>query len=916
MRPAHQIYSSQLSQLRHGYPLWCPEPCLYDRVKPGDVGYLRDGYFHRLFNATLPADDPEQTLGVPPLFQPLELSPSLLYHNNKFFDPGTLRSSSVSEYRYGVDVNGMILPGGAGVHFSCSTKLGALLHLSNPAEREEAMAKESFETYTLRNFHHWYDFANKTHGCGVKTGMMIVTGCDRTFEWASAVFDDRSKDGGISFKIDTVPGVSAEVSFSGKWDTTSSVQHRSGPIHKGADEPKIDQTIFIRGFKILQRPMRAPKVIRAAAEPRSKSPSPDNDEDQADLRKSSGVSDDRESTEWEWALESIPGESRVYHPSDALLEHILDHSQDDVAIVHDDHWCGTSAHPALGASVADILKNYQRSFFDDGLSRDQWNVDATNRERELRETQTELERCRMEKEEWERMALQDKVVADEARSNAEMYRRDFELEREARERDAAELDSEREKSENLQSVLQDFQAAKDHELRQAVKDYNSQLIQVTQSLAEYKHRALTAELQLEDFQTNTSRTQELEKEVNGLNGHSLANGKQNDAEGPSDPVEQLQRELERTREEKETLAAQYRNLLAKLTTMRTTLGNKLKQDAEELDRREVLVQQLTAQNDNLTSTVEMLKEELISTSAEAERASGELDSMRSRAFEESAQENQVRERELRETQTELERCRMEKEEWERERMALQDKVVADEARSNAEMYRRDLELERVGKEVKEKTLLIEKLRHEAIIINEHLMEALRRLRRNSTDTNVDRRLVTNVLLSFLNTPSADPKRFEMLSLLASVLSWSDPEREKAGLQRAHTGLAPPTSFWGRSSTSTPPKTDLDKSDETESFSRLWVEFLLTEASAGQADPASALPKSNSTPNTPVRANNSLPGTPTSPTIKSPGTRRLASFGQQQQSATVNASSPNLLAMGPPPMSRKGKEKETERQDGL
>jgi outer membrane murein-binding lipoprotein Lpp len=132
------------------------------------------------------------------------------------------------------------------------------------------------------------------------------------------------------------------------------------------------------------------------------------------------------------------------------------------------------------------------------------------RERELRETQTELERCRMEKEEWERMAMQDKVVADEARSNAEMYRRDLELEREARERDAAELESEREKSENLQSVLQDFQAgerplvsfffgpnastAKDHELRQAVKDYNSQLTQVTQSLAEYKHRALTAEV--------------------------------------------------------------------------------------------------------------------------------------------------------------------------------------------------------------------------------------------------------------------------------------------------------------------------------------------------------------------------------------------------------------------------------------
>ena len=64
----------------------------------------------------------------------------------------------------------------------------------------------------------------------------------------------------------------------------------------------------------------------------------------------------------------------------------------------------------------------------------------------------------------------------------------------------------------------------------------------------------------------------------GLNGDSHSS---NDDEDLShlDPVERLQRELERTREEKEALAAQYRNLLSKLTTMRTTLGNKLKQDA-------------------------------------------------------------------------------------------------------------------------------------------------------------------------------------------------------------------------------------------------------------------------------------------------------------------------------------------------
>jgi hypothetical protein len=55
--------------------------------------------------------------------------------------------------------------------------------------------------------------------------------------------------------------------------------------------------------------------------------------------------------------------------------------------------------------------------------------------------------------------------------------------------------------------------------------------------------------------------------------------------------------------------------------------------------------------------------------------------------------------------------------------------------------------------------------------------------RGSANTSVDRRLVTNVLLTFLCTPQEDTKRFEMLGLLASILSWSDEERVRAGLRR-------------------------------------------------------------------------------------------------------------------------------------
>ena len=68
------------------------------------------------------------------------------------------------------------------------------------------------------------------------------------------------------------------------------------------------------------------------------------------------------------------------------------------------------------------------------------------------------------------------------------------------------------------------------------------------------------------------------------NGHT-ANGSEDSEDADLDPVERLQRELERTKGEKDVLASQYRTLLSKLTTMRTTLGNKLQQDAVSLPRR-------------------------------------------------------------------------------------------------------------------------------------------------------------------------------------------------------------------------------------------------------------------------------------------------------------------------------------------
>ena len=54
------VYLEQLSSLYRGIALWEPEPVkeYYDKVSIGDVGYVYNGIFYRMFNVKLPWDDP------------------------------------------------------------------------------------------------------------------------------------------------------------------------------------------------------------------------------------------------------------------------------------------------------------------------------------------------------------------------------------------------------------------------------------------------------------------------------------------------------------------------------------------------------------------------------------------------------------------------------------------------------------------------------------------------------------------------------------------------------------------------------------------------------------------------------------------------------------------------------------------
>ncbi|KAI9445970.1 hypothetical protein H4582DRAFT_2052101 [Lactarius indigo] len=245
-----------------GHALWEPDPGQYPTVQVGDVGFIRDGKFHRLFNALLPANHPShQSRGTPEYHEPLQLR--LRDH----IDHGTLSPNNF--YSYGVNVvsGGLkVLAAGAGsakVEFSFTKKQGAVLSLPVTARREDTISLGHFRKWIARNIDSWFAFAHEL-GTGVEMeDIVLVTGCHRTKSWTNTVLNEVQTNVQLSLGV--------EVGASGasvKWDRSdlqiqgATVSH--GP--NGEDLPE-SQCIFIRGFRV-KRYFGLVSRIKAAAGPK------------------------------------------------------------------------------------------------------------------------------------------------------------------------------------------------------------------------------------------------------------------------------------------------------------------------------------------------------------------------------------------------------------------------------------------------------------------------------------------------------------------------------------------------------------------------------------------------------------------------------------------------------------------------
>ncbi|TPX40242.1 hypothetical protein SeMB42_g04119 [Synchytrium endobioticum] len=148
---------------------------------------------------------------------------------------------------------------------------------------------------------------------------------------------------------------------------------------------------------------------------------------------------------------------------------------------------------------------------------------------------------------------------------------------------------------------------------------------------------------------------------------------------------------------------------------------------------------------------------------------------------------------------------------------------ADDAEAKlAQSANADSQIARLEKELADRTEQVGTLRHASVQLQNHLNEALRRMRdAPAVENTVDRRLVSSLVVNFCAAPRSgvDKTRYEILRIMDGILKFTDDEKWKVGL-----GNRPRESGGSPGSSGTPALAN------SESFTDMWISFLLRESS--------------------------------------------------------------------------------------
>lgn len=240
------------------------------------------------------------------------------------------------------------------------------------------------------------------------------------------------------------------------------------------------------------------------------------------------------------------------------------------------------------------------------------------------------------------------------------------------------------------------------------------------------------------------------------------------------------------------------------------LTKKINEQKTAYNELELAKEELTMESKNLGLVIEELKGKVESKDAELDQFTKLVEDMTKKS-EAAVEELQT---EIKNKNSDLEKVSdlLVKAQQEIEKLKQVNDQNTEEISNLQEENKKIAELK---EEVHGKQLIIGKLRHEAIILNEHLTKSLSMLKQqlNKTDNTVDRELISNVFLNFLQIPRGDSKKFEALLLISALLDWDEPRKIQAGLSHSYSR--------GK---------DEDGRPMRLSFVSLWTDFLEKESS--------------------------------------------------------------------------------------
>ena len=243
------VYREQLSSAHRDEAMCSTNP---GHGSIGDVGYLHDGDFIRIFNVTLPWNHPSNTnLRIPMKFQSLQCDVFVSESTQtEYLSDHVSRVENIEQVMVlsrTISISLYFCIGSMGQTYICRAGYrGAVLLLPHRGHHQDVIDTRVVEEYVRDNVGSWFDWS-KENGLPVEhvEDLIIVTGCILASSWTRASFDNLNTPVDASITLHTQRLAHSGVQFF--WSNIrGNVEYRNshqGPVHSRG------YSVFLNGYR-------------------------------------------------------------------------------------------------------------------------------------------------------------------------------------------------------------------------------------------------------------------------------------------------------------------------------------------------------------------------------------------------------------------------------------------------------------------------------------------------------------------------------------------------------------------------------------------------------------------------------------------------------------------------------------------